>query len=248
MPLTPKGAWQERRIFWTYCLPLSMSGGIAVPANWLSYTYATDVVGFAALGGYMGADRFRGMLMFIPMTVRQVSLPMLSELRALGHRRRFIRALWANVGVNLAVTAVGAVPIMLLSPWLMSWFGPEFRSEWSILIILASTAVVQSAANVVAQVTAAAGRTWLNFIFSALFSAVMLTVALTSIPRLGARGLAWATFAGQSTLFCCHAALTYWQLKSGALFSGSDVHRRLSSSDSVSPDTPVDESSQPAPL
>jgi O-antigen/teichoic acid export membrane protein len=218
MPITLSGAKRETGLFWSYCLPLSLAGGIAVPASWFVNTYTSRVVGFGALGGYMAADRFRGLLMFIPTTVKQVSLPMLSEMLAAGDARRFRRVLWANLGVNVGLTLAGAVPAIALSPWLMSWFGPQFRDEWPMLVVLVLSATAQAAANVLAQVTACSGKTWLNFAFSTTFGIVLVTVTLACVPRLGALGLAIGMLAAQSSVAAAHGGLSWWLLCTGRLF------------------------------
>lgn len=223
MPFSLAGAWRERGIFCHYCVPLSLAGGIAVPATWIANTFTARVVGFAGLGGYMAADRFRGLLLFVPGTMKQVTLPMLSETRAARDLRRFRRVLVANLGVNVGVAALGAIPVIIMSKWLMSWFGPEFRGDSSILVILSISAILQAGANVFALVTASAGRTWLNFWSSTSYAILLVLGVWWLVPPMGATGLAYSMALAQLALLLAHAGVTIWLMRSGRLFEAQNA-------------------------
>lgn len=212
------GAWSERKLFWSYTVPLTLSGGVTVPATWFAYTLTTNLIGFAALGAYVAADRFRVLLLFIPTTMKQVSLPMLSEALGNGNARRFRRVLWASLGINIGIAAVGALPVVIFSPWLLSWFGPTFREEWPLLVILAFAAVVQAGVSILSQVTQSSGRTWKNFIFNSTYAIILVVVALLTIPRIGATGLAWSILAACIASFIAHGVLAVVLMRKKKLF------------------------------
>lgn len=219
MPISTKGVWQERRILWHYAAPSFLTGGITGPAWMLSKAIVARIPGgVVGLGGFQAAFRWRDIVLFVPGAVRRVTLPMLSGLKGANDRRRFIKALWANIAVNGGVAFIGAIPIMLLSPWILSLYGRDFRQDWDIMVILVGSGVFQAVKDVLSQVTASMGKMWWNFGMAIIWSAVTLGGTALMVPRYGVLGYVWVVaFASVINMIMYSIAATIAIRKSDSL-------------------------------
>ena len=189
MTIRFRGIWQERRMLWHYSIPSVLTSGIAGPTTMLAQAMVARLPGgMAGLGGFQAAFRMQQIVLFIPGAVRRVTLPMLSELQGVADRNRYVRALRANVLVNGGVALIGALPLAVLSPWIMSLYGKAFRQDWDLLVILVLAGVFQAINDVLTQVMASLGRVW--FFFGAYFvwGVVLLVGSVLTVPTYGARG------------------------------------------------------------
>ena len=92
---------------------------------------------------------------------------------------------------------LGAIPIMALSPWLLDLYGPGFRKDWDIVLILIVAAVVQSLRDVLMHVTLSLSRPWYNFTAAAVWSTIMVVGTRLFLEEWGIRGFA--------ATYCCAA-------------------------------------------
>jgi O-antigen/teichoic acid export membrane protein len=110
--------------------------------------------GFAELGLFNAAERWKTALLFLPNVLFQVVLPMLSHRQATGDRRSCRRIVGATLGLAFAVTGLAALLVWSLSPVLMSGFGQAFAQGSGLLSLAALSAVV------VAVYTVGSGALW----------------------------------------------------------------------------------------
>jgi O-antigen/teichoic acid export membrane protein len=187
------GIWQERNILWRYGVPNLLTAAALGPATMISQAFVSRTAGgLLGLGGYEAAVRWRTVVLFVPQAVRRVTLPMLAKLRGENDYRRFVKALLANVVLNGGVALSGALPVALLSPWIMSLYGPGFRQDWDMMVVLVASGVFQAVNDVVTQVLAAMEKMWWNFAIHVIWATVMIGGSALLVPDHGARGYVWA--------------------------------------------------------
>jgi len=193
MILTTKGIWQEKQILWQYAAPSLLTGMATGPAMSLSQAIVAHIPsGLAGLGGFNAASRWREIVMFIPQSVRRVTLPMLSRLKGHNDYRRFIKVLWANIALNGGIALLGAIPIMILSPWILSLYGANFRQDWDMMVVLVSSGIFQAVNDVVTQVTAAMEKMWWTFGIHIVWGVILLGGSYMLVPVFGVRGYVWS--------------------------------------------------------
>lgn len=194
--LSTEGIWQEGGILWNYAAPSLLSGAVTGPAAVLSQAIVANIPGgLAGLGGYQAASRWNQAVLFIPEAVRRVTLPMLSGLKGENDYRRFVKALWANIGLNGGIALIGAVPIMILSPWLLSLYGAGFRQDWDIMVILVGLGILQAVAYVLGQVSACMEKMWWRFAINLAWGIILLGGSYLLVPIWGVRGYVWSLVA-----------------------------------------------------
>jgi O-antigen/teichoic acid export membrane protein len=193
IPIGLEGIWEERRLIWTYAAPSLLTAVVAAPATVLGMSFVSQTVGgVAGLGALHASLRWRDVILFVPMCVKRITLPILSRLRGEGDRDRFVRAFWANIGVNGGLALAGAVPVALLSRWILTLYGRGFAEDWGLLVLLSCAAVCQAVNDVATQVTACLEKMWWRFFIHVVWAAMVVGGSYALVPFWGVRGYAWA--------------------------------------------------------
>jgi len=217
MHVAVRGVWRERAIVWKYSMPIILTSAVSGPAGMLSLALVARLPsGLAALGGYNAASTWGGAVLFVPSAFRRVTLPMLAKLKGERDPRRFMKALWGNIAANVGVALIVAAPIMILSSWIMGFYGADFVRDWDILVLVAAMAVLQAANDVVGQVTTCMEKLWWNSAIYVLWSVILLGGSFLLVPHLGVRGYVWAMFAAT----CSH--LTFFSIAAFVFVKQSD--------------------------
>lgn len=187
------GMRKELRIIWHYAAPGFLTSSVLHPANMLSQAIVANTQGgFGGLGGYSAAVRWREIVLFIPRAAKRITLPMLSKLHGDNDYKRFRRALWANLAVNGGIALAVALPLMVVSPWILGLYGPDFTRDWDIMVILLSVGVFQAVLEVLSQVMACMEKMWWNFGFHVVYGIIILGGSYLLVPQYGVRGFVWA--------------------------------------------------------
>jgi O-antigen/teichoic acid export membrane protein len=185
-------ARQEMGILASFSVPTLCAGMVYVPSMWVANTIlVTTPGGFAEMGLFNAADRWRTLILFLPSLLGGVTLPMLASLRGEAASQRYHKLLWNNIKLSVLASAAVAAPIALLAPWIMASFGPGFRDGSWVLITLCTTAVVFAPYWIVGQSLVSRGHVWTMFLFN-LGWAVTLLAAAWLLRGYGATGLALA--------------------------------------------------------
>ena len=187
------GMCKELRIIWHYAAPGFLTSSVLHPANMLSQAMVANTQGgFGGLGGYNAAAYWRELVLFIPRAAKRITLPMLSKLQGDNDYKRFRKALWANIAVNGGIALAVALPLMILSPWILRLYGPDFAQDWDIFVVVVAIGVFQSIREVFSQLLACLERMWYHFAFHFLWGIIVLSGSYIMIPKFGVRGFIWA--------------------------------------------------------
>jgi O-antigen/teichoic acid export membrane protein len=188
--------WREARkelgILTSFSLPTLFAGAVYVPSMWLANAILVRTPGgFAEMGLFNAADRWRTLILFLPSLLGGVTLPMLASLRGEAAVQKYHHLLWTNIKLSVLASSAIAAPIALFAPWIMASFGPGFRDGTWVLVTLCTTAVVFAPYWIVGQSLVSRGHVWTMFLFN-LGWAVTLLASEWLLRGHGARGLALA--------------------------------------------------------
>jgi O-antigen/teichoic acid export membrane protein len=182
---------KEWRILYRFSLPAFLASIVVGPAMWLCNTWLVrQPSGFAAMGLYTAADKWRLLILFVPSTVAGMALPMLSNLHGDGDPVGYSKISNANLFVNLGLTILPAAAIAICAVPILSAYGPTYRAAWPILAILAFSAVPEALNNVLGYELISKGRIWWRLAFDVLLAGTLVGFSWWAIPRWGAMGLA----------------------------------------------------------
>jgi O-antigen/teichoic acid export membrane protein len=192
IPVAWKGAFQESKVFWSFSIPTILGGAMYVPVVWVANAILVNTPnGYAAMGVFSGADRWRTAVMFLPALLGGVALPMLTSLRAEESITIYQKVLWANIKLSTGAALSIAIPIAMLSPWIMASYGKGFTEGKWVLVLLCISCVAASADWIIGQSLFSRGRVWLKFWLNTLWGVEFLTTAWLLRER-GASALALA--------------------------------------------------------
>jgi O-antigen/teichoic acid export membrane protein len=202
------GSSSERRVLFSFSLPSYISGLLVAPATWITGALLVNQAGgFAEMALFTAADRFRYLLIFLPLSASRIVIPALSRSRATGDHDGYSKTFRWSILFGLVTTAVPAALCVALSPFLMSWFGASFRNGWLTLSILALSAIPTVMNTQLGSALLSNNRAWARTGADFVLTAVFLVGAWFAIPRWGSVGLAAAFAAGYSS-----ACLVVWLL------------------------------------
>lgn len=188
-----RDCWQDWRILHGFGLPSLLSGLVATPVLWFCMTWvAQRPEGYAELGLYNAAYQWHGPMIFIPMILMSVSIPVLVQEWESGRRARFRKVTLWICGLTLACALPPVALIAALSPWVMTLYGPGFREGWLILVLLVAAAPLHALAQIASGALLGMNRAWWVLSVNLLWGATLLTLTVWLTPAWGVRGLATA--------------------------------------------------------
>jgi O-antigen/teichoic acid export membrane protein len=183
--------WREFAAVGRFSL-LALLGSLStMPALWFGNVLLVNQPGgYAALGVFNAAERWRQLLLFLPATVSALILSLLSNLHGKNDAGGYRQVLGINLGLNVAVVLIPAAGLMLFSRLAMGVFGPGYEDGGPTLIILAGSAVAVVLNNSLGQVLVSKGAIWCRTVLDVLLAAVLTGVSWLLIPAYGEAGLA----------------------------------------------------------
>ena len=178
---------------WRLTVP-ALSGTIATQlATWsATAVLVTQDGGYAELGLFTAADRWRQLLLFVPACTATVVLPMLSSLRATRDERGYRTVLNITVGANVALVTLGALVLLPFPRAEMRLFGPEYETGSNVLRVLIIGTIPVVLNTALGQVLVSLDRMWWRCLADLLLSILLALAAWFLVPRFQAAGLAMA--------------------------------------------------------
>lgn len=173
---------------------LAVSASLATTlAFWyVSVLMVNEQNGYAALGVFNAADRWRQLLLFLPATFSQLVLSMLSNMHGKKEANEFRKLFRVSLWVNIGVVAIPTGLLVLIAPQAMSMFGAEYREGANTLIILSGSTIAVVLNNILGQVLISKGAMLWRFAMDILLSCVLVLVAWLLVPIWQEQGLAFA--------------------------------------------------------
>lgn len=186
-----KGLKAETEILFHFSLPSYLSGLVVAPVVWIgSALLVRAPEGLAQMGLFTAADRYRYILIFVPLAVSRIAVPALSRLHAAGDAAGYRQTLRWNLVVSMSMTVLPVLVCVAAAAPLIALFGPAFRPGWPVLALLAFSAVPTVLNTQLGAALLSEGRAWERAAVDAVLAATLLAVAWWAVPRWGAAGLA----------------------------------------------------------
>jgi O-antigen/teichoic acid export membrane protein len=184
-------AWSE---LWTMCRFsfLSLLASICtVSAMWFaSVVLVAQPDGYASLGVFNAAERWRQLLLFLPASFSPVILTMLSNLHGTNDPHAYRRLFGLNLAVSVGVVAIPSVGIAFLASPAMGLFGDEYRAGWMTLVVLSASSVAVVLNNLLGQILVSQGAILGRFVLDVLLAAVLAIASWYLIPIYRDAGMA----------------------------------------------------------
>jgi O-antigen/teichoic acid export membrane protein len=171
---------------------LSLLGSICtMSAMWFAnVVLVAQPDGYASLGVFNAAERWRQLLLFLPASFSPVILTMLSNLHGRNDRNAYRRLFGLNLVVSIAVVVVPSIGIILCASPAMGLFGDEYRDGWMTLVILSASSVAVVLNNLLGQILVSKGAIMGRFVLDVLLAAVLAIASWQLIPMYRDQGMA----------------------------------------------------------
>jgi len=189
------GCMEELAVLWRYSLPALLIGIVASPINWVCYVILVNQPqGYAEMGAFNAANQWFAMLIFLPMQLSRVILPVLSERMGQQDMARSRKILTSSIACNAAIVFPVIIVASLASPFIMGFYGEGFRDAWPTLILVVLSAGIVAIQTPIGQTLWASAKVWRLFAINITWGGVFL--GLTWFWRdSGSLGLAGARLA-----------------------------------------------------
>lgn len=182
---------REVGILHRFSLPAFLGSIVVGPAIWVCNALLVhQPEGYAELGIYTAADKWRLLILFVPTSVFAMVLPVLANLYGEGDGAGFRNVFRANLQLNASLALLAALLIAAFAAPIMAIYGNSFRGGRLVLIALAFSALPEALNAILGQPLIAAHLMWSRFAFDVLLVAVLIGLAWVLIPKWGALGLA----------------------------------------------------------
>lgn len=178
----------------SFTLPAALNGFVSVPVIWFGNALLVrQDSGYHWMALFTAANSFRIIALFLPAVVNNVNMSLLNHQVGLQDGRRYLSVFWVNFGLTVAITCGVSGAAILFAPWLLGWFGSEFRAAYPVLVLLLLAAIPESLSLALVQVVQSHARMWFTFLcVSAPSYGALAVVAWLLVPEHHAVGLAWA--------------------------------------------------------
>jgi O-antigen/teichoic acid export membrane protein len=183
-------AWQDRHAAWSELMMMCRFGVLSllgstcvVAAMWFAnVVLVAQPDGYASLGVFNAAERWRQLLLFLPASFSPVILTMLSNLHGTNDPNAYRRLFGLNLAVSLAVVVAPSIGIILCASSAMGLFGDEYRDGRMTLVILSASSVPVVLNNLLGQILVSKGAIMGRFVLDALLAAVLAIASWLLIP------------------------------------------------------------------
>jgi O-antigen/teichoic acid export membrane protein len=190
---TLRGCCSEWPILLRFSLPSYLGGIIVAPASWAANALLVNRPGgYPEMALFSAADRWRYFLIFVPISVSRIAVPVFSRFRSAGDQAGYRGAYRANLLLGAVLTVVPAILCGLFSAPLMGTFGSSFRRGWLVMAILALSAIPTVLNTQLGAVLLSHNRAWTRMAIDVVLAGLFIGIALWAVPRWAAAGLAGA--------------------------------------------------------
>ena len=198
---------------WKFSLPAVLAGILVNPVMWYcNILLVRNVNGFNEMAIYNASMQWQGVILFIPMAISQIALPLFSNVQY--DKNNFIKVIKYNLILNVTVASIIALLFSIFSKLIMKVYGNEYADANLVLILLSFTAVLIAANNVIGQAIAGLGKMWAGFSLNFIWAIALVVLASIFIQQgNGSIGLAKAMLLAYllHTLFT--ALTTFYYIK-----------------------------------
>ncbi|MBV9036551.1 MAG: oligosaccharide flippase family protein [Acidobacteriaceae bacterium] len=206
---------QDFRVLWRFTIPVLLTTSVFTPAAWWSNVLLVRRSGYAESGIFSAVYTWQTLILFFPLAVSSIGLPMLSNLRTEGNMAKYKKLLGIMFLLIPAPAIIAAVPVALCSPWIMNLYGASFHHGAPALTLI-SIAAVLSACNIPVGHALWSLNATIPAILLALLNGGTLIIAAHALATKGAAGLASA-----------YVIMTVFQSIASALFMTWLLRKKL---------------------
>lgn len=188
---TPRRDWP---ILWRFSLPALLSAVMVAPAMWLANAIvANHPGGYGELGLFNAANQWRTALMFLPIVLLRVALPLMASSVDTPRSDDFGKTLLLTQSLAITIVLPAGALLMFLSDSIMGLYGKEFTHGAPVLIGVVCSIMISSVGSGTGSAIEARGKMWRGLVLNLSWGAVLLAVVWSLAGTWGAGALAFGS-------------------------------------------------------
>ncbi|HLA84195.1 MAG TPA: oligosaccharide flippase family protein, partial [Thermoguttaceae bacterium] len=192
VPLHFRGCVREWPVLWAFSLPVILGNVLVWPVRWICGTLLVrQPGGFDEMAILNAADYWYAMLLFLPDLLGQIMLPVVSEQLGVKAKQTARKIMILAIQLNVTVLLPFVVLLSVASPYIMNFYGENYRSSWPTLVVSLVTALLIAGQSPIGFYISASGRVWAGFIMKLCWGSVYILSTVLLLHQ-GALGLAVA--------------------------------------------------------
>ena len=192
------------KLLFSYFLPAFFSTLLAAPTFWVIRLLLVRFVDFEAQADYSVAEHWRSLVIFIPVAVSQILLPILSS-EGSKDVRKFWKILNWTMVINATIAAAVAMVVIVGKDFIVSLYGSGFKDSMP-LVFLAIACVFNTMSQVLGIAISSLARMWQWLLFNILWAIVAIGFTYFFLKNgWGATGAALAVLIS----YIWHAIIQY---------------------------------------
>jgi len=192
--------WDELHTLWNFSVPTLLANVASAPVFWVCTSILVNTPnGYSEMGIFSAANVWRTFLMFVPLTVLQATLPVMSSTYKTDQIqfRRVIEV--CHNFVNIPIMSI-CITAMFFSDLVMGIFGKAYANGSFVLIGLLASAIIQSSGCAIGGAMQARGEMWLNFALNLIWGLLNLGLVYALARQMGAISMALGNVVGYFVL------------------------------------------------
>ncbi len=175
-------------------LPSALCNLLVIGVLWYTRTLLVQETDFGQVAVFNASDQIKSFILFIPASLSQIILPVLTNINAKKDQSSYKKILWYNILINVSIASLITLFICIFASQILRLWGTDFNDPIT-LIYLACSTIFASFATVVGQAIASKGKMWIGFLFNFGWSLLVLILSIHFLDQgMGASGLALAIF------------------------------------------------------
>lgn len=189
-------------LLFTYTFPATLSSILVIPSFWLVRSLMVRSFGYSELASFEVAEQWKTIILFIPVAVSQVVLPFLSSIKEGDRDSEGGGKFWSFLKINLllnTLVTIGLVAcVLLLSPYILSFYGKEYHDTTTLVLLCIATLPI-SWSSVVGLSIASQAKMWTGLVFNILWAAMFIGLSILFFEHgLGGVGMSLAVLISYS--------------------------------------------------
>lgn len=180
-------------IIWKFSIPAAFSNMMVIPILWYVKALLVRETSFGEIAVFNASDQIKTIILFIPISLGQIILPILSNLKSGNNsKKQYYKVLKYNFILNFAITFILSFLVIIFSSQILGFWGKDFVDTISLVYLSIST-IFTSLSSVLGQAIASFSKMWIGFIFNAVWGGIVLLLSVFFIKNgYGSSGIALA--------------------------------------------------------
>jgi O-antigen/teichoic acid export membrane protein len=176
-----RNVWREKGILRMSSMVWLSSIAMNTTTWFVGILLARQPLGIYEFALYNAAGRFQNILLFLPMRIFEVSIPVLSNLQAEGNRTGFRKFMIYAGLITFGFSVVGSLVMVFFAGRFMSWYGADFASGANVLKYVAVGCIATSVWTVASAGLWAAEKSKQMLILDLLRGSILVMLCMAGL-------------------------------------------------------------------